>query len=73
MTKPALSPLLPGFEKLPEAPKAPAGASELERLTYPPGLLGHATVTLSTAPIFPTDNLRCGEQRRGWAKSLTAS
>jgi hypothetical protein len=43
ITKPALSPLLPGFEKLPEAPKAPAGATELERLTYPPGLLGHAT------------------------------
>jgi hypothetical protein len=43
ITKPALSPLLPGFEKLPEAPKPPPGATELERLTYPPGLLGHAT------------------------------
>jgi hypothetical protein len=43
VTKPAPSPLLYGFEKLPEAPSAPAGAGELERLTYPPGLLGWAT------------------------------
>jgi hypothetical protein len=40
---PVPGPLLPGWEKLPEAPKPPSGASALERLTYPPGLLGHAT------------------------------
>jgi hypothetical protein len=56
ITKPVLSPLLPGFEKFPEAPKPPPGATELERLTYPPGLLGHDasksrfTFLLSFAP-----------------------
>jgi hypothetical protein len=43
ITKPTLGPLLPGFDKMPEPPKPPAGATPLERLTFPPGLLGHAT------------------------------
>ena len=41
VTKPARGPFLRWAEKLPEAPKAPPDATDLERLTYPHGLLGH--------------------------------
>ena len=69
ITKPALSPLLPGFEKLPEPPKPPPGASDLERLCYPPGLLGHATEHAFRCTDLPTDNLHCGAQKLAWERS----
>ena len=68
VTKPALSPLLPGFEKLPEAPKAPPGATELERLTYPPGLLGHATDHAFRSTDLPDRQLALWGAKAGLGK-----
>ena len=70
VTKPALSPLLPGFEKLPEAPKPPPGATELERLTYPPGLLGHATDHAFRCTPFPNRQLALWGALAGLGKIL---
>jgi hypothetical protein len=68
VTKPALSPLLPGFEKLPEAPKPPPGATDLERLTYPPGLLGHATEHAFRSTDLPDRQLALWGAKAGLGK-----
>ena len=70
ITKPALSPLLPGFEKLPEAPKPPADATELERLTYPPGLLGHAIDHAFHCTPYPDRQLALWGSLAGMGKIL---
>ena len=70
ITKPALSPLLPGFEKLPEPPKPPPGATELERLTYPPGLLGHATDHAFHCTPYPDRQLALWGSLAGMGKIL---
>lgn len=70
IAKPALSPLLPGFEKLPEPPKPPAGATELERLTYPPGLLGHATDHAFRCTDLPDRQLALWGAKAGLGKIL---
>lgn len=70
ITKPVLSPLLPGFEKLPEAPKPPSGATELERLTYPPGLLGHATNHAFHSTDLPDRQLALWGAKAGLGKIL---
>ena len=40
------------FPDIPDAPQAPANASEIDRLTYPRGLLGHVTqYMVDTSPL----------------------
>lgn len=70
VTKPALSPFLPGFEKLPEPPKPPPGATDLERLCYPPGLLGHATDHAFHCTDLPDRQLALWGAKAGLGKIL---
>jgi hypothetical protein len=61
---------LSGFEAMPEAPKPPAGASEPERLTYPPGLLGHAIERAFLSTDLPDRQLAMWAALTGLAKIL---
>jgi hypothetical protein len=70
ITKPAVSPVLPDFDKMPEPPKAPADATPLERLTYPPGLLGHAVDHAFRCTDLPDRQLALWGALTGMAKIL---
>jgi hypothetical protein len=54
----------------PEAPEAPAGASLVERLTYPRGLLGHATQYVEDTAPFPNRWLSLFTATSALAKGL---
>ena len=70
VTRPAPSPLLKGFEEMPAAPSPPPGASADERLTYPPGLLGHATDRAFRSTDLPDRQIALWGAMVGLAKIL---
>jgi hypothetical protein len=59
-----------GFEEMPRAPSPPPGTSELEALTYPPGLLGHATDYAYRSAMYPDRRIALWGALVGLAKIL---
>ena len=70
VTRPAPSPFLKGFEEMPTAPSPPPGATAVERLTYPPGLLGHATDRAFHSTDLPDRQIALWGAMVGLAKIL---
>jgi hypothetical protein len=70
VAEPVAKPKIAAPMTWPEPPEAPAGASAAERLTYPRGLLGHATQYVEDTAPFPNRWLSLFTSTSALAKGL---